>query len=497
MHGHMTPGETAEVIAARCPAEFLNAVPRDFCRMHLVLSQGSRDGAELLVAADGLSPTIIWNIGTRLGRPVTTAVMDREPLAQAIDLAYERNQAECGAPESPGEATAESGPADLAEEMERIVADASLDLLSIEGKAPIVRLVDHLLFAAVQVGASDLHFQPTSTEILVRRRLDGVLDKGVKLPIRLAKPLVSRIKVMAKMDVAERLMPQDGRATVRIGDRPVDLRLSTIPTAFGERVVARLLDASRQLMDLQTLGMPPELVTTFLTASRRSSGIILVTGPTGSGKTTTLYGTLRDLNGEQRNIVTIEDPIEYELSSLGLSISQSQVNARKGVNFANGLRHILRQDPDVIMVGEIRDAETARIAIQASLTGHLVFSTLHTNDAVSAIARLLDLGVEPFLVAGSLSMVLAQRLVRLVCTACHGAGCGACHQTGYRGRTGLFEALVVDDGLRRLISGNPSAADLRAAAVANGMRSLLQAGDDLVRSGRTTAEEIERVIHHA
>jgi general secretion pathway protein E len=289
---------------------------------------------------------------------------------------------------------------------------------------------------------------------------------------------------------------------VRLGSRTVDLRISTIPTAYGERVVLRLLDSGNSTMTMTHLGMPASMAASFHVASNRASGIILVTGPTGSGKTTTLYATLRSLDAGTLNIMTIEDPIEYELSSLGIPISQSQVNVKKGVNFANGLRHILRQDPDVIMVGEIRDAETARMAIQASLTGHLVFSTLHTNDAVSAVTRLIDLGVEPYLVASSLSAVLAQRLVRTVCSQCKGQSnadatpCSACQGTGYKGRCGLFELLQIDESIRSLIGSGASLDALRAQALQAGMHTLAEAGEALIQAGRTSRAEIERVIHH-
>jgi len=366
-----------------------------------------------------------------------------------------------------------------------------------------VKLMDRLLFGAVHRSASDLHLQPTAEGVLIRHRIDGVLEQGRALPAALFRPLVSRIKVMGRMDVAERLVPQDGRTTVRIGSRAIDVRISTIPTAYGERVVLRLLDSANQLFDVASLGMPVHIAAPFESAARRSSGIVLVTGPTGSGKTTTLYATLRRLDAGERNIMTIEDPIEYELSSLGIPISQSQVNLKKGVNFANGLRHILRQDPDVIMVGEIRDAETARIAIQASLTGHLVFSTLHTNDAVSAVSRLIDLGVEPYLVAASLSGVLAQRLVRTLCSACTGlppalgTPCPVCQGSGYKGRTGIFEMLVVNEEVRTVITAGGSLSQLRAAARTTGMRTLAEEGRALVANGRTTDVEVERVVHHA
>jgi general secretion pathway protein E len=334
-----------------------------------------------------------------------------------------------------------------------------------------------------------------------------VLHTARELPPKITGAVVSRIKVMGRMDIAERRTPQDGRASVALGPRPVDLRLSTLPTSHGERVVIRLLDPAAAPCHLASLGMPADVEARYLQRAGRAGGVILLTGPTGSGKTTTLYATLRHLVtgsapsessawcGAGANIMTIEDPIEYELSAAGLAISQSQVNERKGVTFATGLRHILRQDPDVIMIGEIRDAPTARIAIQSSLTGHLVLSTLHTSDAAGAIARLVDLGVEPFLVSASLSAVMAQRLVRLVHEPCRGSGCDDCFHTGCRGRRGLFELLVVDEPVRGLIAAGESS--IGAAAQRAGMRTLADEGRRLVRAGATTPEEIRRVVEDA
>ena len=276
--------------------------------------------------------------------------------------------------------------------------------------------------------------------------------------------------------------------------RSIDLRIGIFPTSYGERAVLRILDSSRRLTDLEGLGMPAAMLGPFLQAANRADGLVLVTGPTGSGKTTTLYSTLSRIASPDLNVMTIEDPIEYDLASAGLSVSQSQVNTKKGVTFASGLRHLLRQDPDVILVGEIRDAETARMAIQSSLTGHLVFATLHTNDAPSAVTRLVDLGVEPFLVSASLAAVLAQRLLRQVHVDCGGAGCSDCLSTGFLGRLGAFELMEIDDLLRSLIARNADLAELRRAARANGMKTLREEGERMVREGATTQVELERVI---
>ncbi len=480
-------------------AEFLRRIPREFAREHGVLSLGTVDGHERLAVCVGSNPDAIHNVGVRLGRPVRAETGDPEDLHRCIDQAYERFRA-ADRDEAPGLAAPELTEA-ADDDLDGLLAQAEKDLLATDGKAPMVRLVDRLLFHAVQIGASDLHVQPLAETVAIRHRIDGVLDDGVTVPVGLCRSLVSRIKVMGRMDVAERLIPQDGRASVRIGERAIDLRISSIPTTYGERMVIRLLDTTNQLCDFSRLGMPADIAATFLDCARRSSGIVLVTGPTGSGKTTTLYATLRELDNRERNIMTIEDPIEYELDSLGLPISQSQVNEKKGVNFANGLRHILRQDPDVILVGEIRDAETARIAIQSSLTGHLVFSTLHTNDALSSITRLLDLGVEPFLVADSLNAIMAQRLVRRVCGQCGGQGraddvvCPACLGKGYAGRVGVFELVVADADLRAAITRRAPLEELKAIAEAGGLRGLARQGGDLVAAGLTSRTEVERVIH--
>ena len=486
---HATP-----IRAERVSTRFVELIPRDFARQHLILSQGSNNGVERLAVAETSDPAAVFNVGVRLGASIETQLADGESIAQLIDEVYQRHaEAEDhAAHDTSDELTSGDGG-----EIERLLAEADRDLLSTQGKGPIVKLVDALLFEALSRRASDVHVQPLDDRTLVRYRLDGVLHTARELPRTITASVVSRIKVMGRMDIAERRIPQDGRATVTIGTRPVDLRISTLPTSYGERAVLRLLDNSQQLCDLDQIGMPPEVATPFLDRAQRTNGIILVTGPTGCGKTTTLYSTLRRIGSDQINIMTIEDPIEYELSTTGLAVSQSQINPRKGVTFANGLRHILRQDPDVVMVGEIRDAETARMAIQASLTGHLVFSTLHTNDAASAVTRLVDLGIEAYLVSASLSAVLAQRLVRLIHDQCHGEGCDDCLNTGFRGRTGLFELMVIDEPIRELISRGAALADLRTAAQANGLRTLREEGQRLVAAGRTTRTEAHRVVEGA
>ncbi len=418
-----------------------------------------------------------------------TFIADPAALAATIDAAYGSvSTAE----------TDHSDEASIDNDIDALLAASDRDLLATEGKGPVVKLVDAVLFDALRRSASDVHFQPIEDRTLIRYRLDGVLHTVRQLPAKATGAVISRIKVMGRMDIAERRIPQDGRATVSIGSnesggRAIDLRISTLPTAYGERAVLRLLDNTQQLCDFRQLGMPRYVAGPFLERASRSNGVILVTGPTGSGKTTTLYATLREIGSSAVNIMTIEDPIEYELSTVDLAISQAQVNTKKGVTFASGLRHILRQDPDIIMVGEIRDAETARIAIQASLTGHLVFSTLHTNDAPSAVTRLIDLGVEPYLVAASLSAVLAQRLVRRMHVDCIGEGCEDCLGTGYRGRIGIFELMVITEAIRDMIPTNASVNGLREAGRTAGLHTLREAGEQLVACRLTTADELQRV----
>ena len=526
--------ESPSAQAASPSRQFLSLVPHEYARRHLILSEGteSLDGAravERLITASTTRATAVHNVGVRLGRGTTCRVIDAESLARAIDLAYDSvNSTYNEQPVISVEAAR-----DLEREMHEAVRESERDLLSTAGKAQPVRLVDLILFEALHLSASDVHVQPLRDRALVRYRLDGSLHTARELPASLASSVISRIKVMASLDVAERRAPQDGRAVVSIGSsnseragRRIDLRVSTLPSTFGERVVLRLLDPARSphLSSFAALGMPGHVERAYLEQILRTSGVVLSTGPTGSGKTTTLYASLAWITGIntraamhdrghdgptsgagstqgcELNIMTIEDPVEYDLSGShgqsgsALSVSQTQVDPRKNLTFATGLRHILRQDPDVIMVGEVRDQETARIAVQASLTGHLVLSTLHTNDAASAVARLLDLGVEPYLVASSLSAVLAQRLVRTLHAACKGAGCNDCFGTGFKGRLGVFELLVMDKSIRALIGQRASAVDMKAAARRAGMTTLAEAGGELVKRGLTTHEELTRVL---
>jgi general secretion pathway protein E len=377
--------------------------------------------------------------------------------------------------------------ADLTRMMQELPAVE--DLLETSDDAPIIRMLNALLTQAARDGASDIHIEPYERHSAVRFRVDGTLREVVQPNRALHAALISRLKIMAELDISEKRLPQDGRISLRIGTRAVDVRVSTLPSAHGERAVLRLLDKTSNKLTLEAVGMQGPVLRQFETLIGQPHGIILVTGPTGSGKTTTLYASLGKIDATQTNIMTVEDPIEYELAGVG----QTQVNAKIDLTFAKALRAILRQDPDVIMIGEIRDFETAQIAIQASLTGHLVLATLHTNDASSAVTRLVDMGVEPFLLSSSLLGVLAQRLVRKLCTHCGGVGCAHCNSTGYQGRTGVFELLSCNDEIRAMVHNQSSEADLRVAALKAGMTLMRDDGERLIHEGITSREEVVRV----
>jgi len=389
------------------------------------------------------------------------------------------------------------------------------DLEKIASESPVIRYVNFLISTAVRDGASDIHIEPGEERLRVRYRIDGILFEQTAPPIQMHAAIISRLKIMANLDIAERRLPQDGRIRASVRGRAVDFRVSTLPICHGEKCVIRILDNRSILVGLENLGMWNDMLKSFHRQILQPHGIVLVTGPTGSGKSTTLYSSLRVMDAEKLNISTVEDPIEYELGS----INQVNVHESIGMSFSAALRSLLRQDPDIIMIGEIRDAETARIAVQASLTGHLVLSTLHTNDAPSSITRLINIGVEPYLISASVNAVLAQRLVRKICPNCktpvtnvkdsiaaflqkysanlkvlhHGAGCDMCRQTGYKGRLGIYELLELNDDLRDIISRNPALTDLRRAACAQNMRNLREDGLQKVEAGLTTVEELMRV----
>jgi len=451
---------------------------------------------QLLLEDDGRSCTL-WH-GAQPARGAFAEVMrkhapqrfqslDAAALAQRISQAYAQGESNAAAVVSEVESDA-----DLSRMMQELPAVE--DLLEASDDAPIIRMLNALLTQAVRDGASDIHIEPYERASSVRFRVDGTLREVVQPNRALHAALISRLKIMAELDIAEKRLPQDGRISLRIGERAVDVRVSTLSGAHGERAVLRLLDKSESKLSLEAVGMRGEVLQRFEALIAQPHGIVLVTGPTGSGKTTTLYAALQRLDAARSNIMTVEDPIEYELPGIG----QTQVNARIDLSFAKALRAILRQDPDIIMIGEIRDFETAQIAIQASLTGHLVLATLHTNDAASAVTRLTDMGVEPFLLSSSLLGVLAQRLVRKTCRQCAparpaGSGCEACGQTGYQGRTGIFELLVADDAIRALVHERAAEALIRDTARAAGMTLIRDDGERLVAEGVTTPEEVLRV----
>ncbi len=392
------------------------------------------------------------------------------------------------------------GEVESAVDLSRMMQDlpAVEDLLEAGSDAPIIRMLNALLTQAAKDGASDIHIEPYERSSAVRFRVDGTLREVVQPNKALHAALISRLKIMAELDIAEKRLPQDGRISLRIGGRAVDVRVSTLPSAHGERAVLRLLDKGESKFTLEGLGMSGEVLTRFHRLIEQPHGIVLVTGPTGSGKTTTLYASLGRVDTATTNVLTVEDPVEYELAGIG----QTQVNPKIDLTFAKALRAILRQDPDVIMIGEIRDYETAQIAIQASLTGHLVLATLHTNDAPSAVTRLTDMGVEPFLLSSSLLGVLAQRLVRKLCPHCkradergryHPVGCAECGMSGYKGRTGVYELMIADDKVRALIHSRAAESQLFVAAEQGGLRPMREDGERLVHEGVTSAEEVMRV----
>lgn len=396
-------------------------------------------------------------------------------------------------------------------------SEADLDhLIDMASEAPIIRLVNRLIFNAVEQNASDIHFEPFENEFKVRYRIDGVLNEAESPPHRLQAAIISRVKIMSKLDIAERRIPQDGRIKLKIGDKEIDFRVSTIPTLFGESLVMRILDRETLILDLDKLGFPENIYEKYIGLISQPYGMMLVTGPTGSGKTSTLYTTLARINSPENKIITLEDPVEYQLRG----INQIQINPKIGLNFADGLRSIVRQDPDIILVGEIRDKETAEIAVQSALTGHLLFSTLHTNDSAGAITRLLDMGVENFLLSSTLLGILAQRLVRVICPYCkkqihpeqklvksmklgerelaqtefyEGQGCEQCRNTGFKGRMAIFEFLQVEDYIRKEIIANSDSEKIKKAAVSRGAVTLRSDGWQKVRQGLTTIPEILRV----
>ena len=460
-------------------------LPYAFARSQQLLLED--DGDQLVLWHAG-TPAPAWTEVLRKFRVSALQRLEAEALAQRISAAYAQGESSAATVVSEVQ-----NDADLTRMMQELPAVE--DLLEASDDAPIIRMLNALLTQAARDGASDIHIEPYERHSSVRFRVDGTLREVVQPNRALHAALISRLKIMAELDIAEKRLPQDGRISLRIGTRAVDVRVSTLPSAHGERAVLRLLDKSESKISLESVGMTGDTLRRLVELISQPHGIILVTGPTGSGKTTTLYAALSRLDASTSNIMTVEDPIEYELPGIG----QTQVNPKIDLDFAKALRAILRQDPDIIMIGEIRDYETAQIAIQASLTGHLVLATLHTNDAASAVTRLTDMGVEPFLLSSSLLGVLAQRLVRKLCEYCkvevegQARGCQHCGYTGYHGRTGIFELMTADDRMRALVHNRASEAQIREAALAGGMRLMRDDGERLVREGITSREEVLRV----
>jgi general secretion pathway protein E len=488
-------------------ADLLARFPIGYARKYLLLPCRTAEGKLVLVTGRPDAVEAVDEFRFVTGPVEVIALPDSAAgILALIDGVYERIH-------TPDHDIADGPAGDWDISVESTIEETK-DLLESPDEAPVIRFVNSLLFRAIRERSSDIHVEPYDRELLVRNRVDGILRTMVAAPRKWHAPVVSRIKVIAGMDIAERRLPQDGRIKIRLGGKEIDIRASIVPTAFGERAVLRLLDRTNLVVGLEDVGLEKTDMEKVEKLLSRANGIILVTGPTGSGKTTTLYGALRRLDSITRNIITIEDPVEYQIQGIG----QIQVNPKIQLTFASGLRSILRQDPDVIMVGEIRDAETAEIAIQASLTGHLVLSTLHTNDSASAVTRLVDMGIEPFLVASSLSAVIAQRLVRRLCPDCSApyvptaaewgklglpgaprgqfrapVGCEACRHIGYSGRIGLFEILIADDPVRNLILTRSDADGIRDFALSRGMRTILAAGAEKVCAGLTSVEEVLRV----
>ena len=487
-------------------ASTLSLIPSGLARLHGVLPVGASGNTIFVALADPLNGHSLEDIRFALGRDIVQVVSFPPQVSKLIREHYgsEDSNIQDILAQLGGDITVEEGPEDQFN-LQAVTAEANA--------APVVKYVDLILDKAVSARASDIHFEPFETEFKIRYRVDGALYELDPPPFKLALPVISRVKVMSNLNIAERRLPQDGRIQRMINGRQVDLRVSTLPTAFGESVVLRVLDRSSVNLELDTLGMPPDIMSYILEVIEKPNGIFIVTGPTGSGKTTTLYSCLRKINTIDSKLLTAEDPVEYEIDG----IIQVPINDAVGLTFSRVLRAFLRQDPDRILVGETRDAETAQIAIQASLTGHLVFTTLHTNDSTGAVTRLMDMGIEPFLISASLECVLAQRLIRKICTACrtayepseqvlaslglsihdigdknfyYGKGCEACNQTGYKGRKGIYELLKISDPIREMINDRAPGILIRQKAIELGMTTLREDGLRSIYDGLTTIEEV-------
>jgi general secretion pathway protein E len=476
------PGESAE--------KFYERVPAGAARRHHIAGLRSDGRVMTIASAQPMQPSVFSLVERLIEMPIEVVLSPRAAVGNLINRGYEQKQ------DLVTEIVEDMPLDDRAIEKAASSLGQATDLLQLARQTPVIRLVNMILFEALRRRASDIHIQPLENRLVIRFRVDGMLLDAFSPPISLAPAISSRLKVMAELDIANRHSPQDGQTTVRIGSRKIDIRFSCVPTIFGERLVLRLLDQSATQLNLDSLGMTAAMQTDLVDLMNRPNGMILVTGPTGSGKTTTLYAALEQVDRTSRNVMTIEDPVEYHLEG----IAQIQVNVKRGVTFAAGLRSILRQDPDVILVGEIRDAETAQLAVQASLTGHLVLATLHTNDAPSAISRLQDIGIEPYLISSSLLAVMAQRLLRRNCPACAGSGqrgtarCDRCYGSGYSGRVAIYEIMRITDEIRRLTMTTADARAIRTLAVKDGMRTMMDDGTEKMKAGLTTETELHRVL---
>ncbi|QDU67195.1 GspE/PulE family protein [Engelhardtia mirabilis] len=496
----------------RVPAGFVDRIPVQFSRNYsLVALEQDELGVMRVATSSPLDTNPMDDLAAMLGTEVEPVLAPLGEINTLIARAY-RHKAD-GVDQALADVADDADIAGLAKEVE----DAE-DVLDVSNKAPIIKLVNTILFQSLKMRASDVHFHPYPDRTQVRFRIDGILYNMDSIPRKAHEAIVSRVKVMGKMDIAERRLPQDGRASIRLGEGEVDVRISSVPTSNGERIVMRLLDKSARLYTIDEIGLEEKNRAMLREFINYTSGIVLVTGPTGSGKTTTLYAAMTEIDTTQKNVLTIEDPVEYSLAG----ISQVQVAAKKGLTFAAGLRSFLRQDPDVMMVGEIRDLETAEVAIRAALTGHLVFSTVHTNDAASTIVRMVDQGVEPYLVASSIVLVIAQRLVRTICSHCRteediddewaaklkklgmtseelggriavGAGCEECYHTGYSGRTAIYEFLPVDEAMRTQVMEGATASVIQRSAIERGLITLRLDGCQKIRDRHTTPDEVLRM----
>ena len=497
-----------ETIAEESATEdLLDLIPIGFAKEYRIFPLARQNGRLQVAVADPLDSRPLNDLSTLTGEDIEPWVTTPEEILRAINRGYEK---QAGETTEVIEEIEEHTAGDLVRNLE------PADLIDASDEAPIIRFVNSLITQGYKERASDIHIEPFERDLVVRYRIDGILYEVLKPPLKAHAGIVSRIKIMAQLNIAEKRLPQDGRFRVRVAGRDIDIRVSTLPTAFGERVVLRLLDKASSVLSLEEIGLGSTLLRQFEGMISKNHGIFLVTGPTGSGKTTTLYAALTRLNNREKNIITVEDPIEYQLAGVG----QIQVNPKIDLTFANGLRSILRQDPDIIMVGEIRDRETAEIAVQSALTGHMVFSTLHTNNAAGALTRLVEMGIEPFLAASSIVGILAQRLVRRICPHCkeavapptelfdqlgdectlpanpqfyQGRGCSRCMNIGYWGRSGIYELLRVDETVRGLLLQDQDAATIKQAAMRQGMQTLRAAGVARALEGVTTLEEVLRV----